>query len=483
MNIRIILKNLGIVIMIEAVCMAPSLLVSIIFRDGDFMAFLYTILICIVSGLLLYQIPSKNKNFYARDGFAFVALSWITVSLFGSLPFIFSGVIPSIADAFFEASSGFTTTGASIIQKIEGLPRGILFWRNFTNWLGGMGVLVLTLAVLPSVGASLLHVMKAESTGPSTEKLVPKLGQSAKILYSMYFILTAVLISVLLICGMPLYDAIIHAFGTAGTGGFSIRNLSLGAYGNVAIEVTVTVFMLLFGVNFSLYFQALKGNPRGLLKNQEFHFYLGTTLAAILLIAINLNSSGLYSMKESLRYSSFQVSSIITTTGFSTVDFNLWPAFSKVIIVILMLIGGSAGSTAGGIKCIRVVLMFKIIKREILNAVHPRAIHTVKIDGKAVDDESLSHTTVFFLLYFAVFVFATVIISLDGKDLVTTVTSVITAISNVGPGLGEVGPLGNYSAYSWFSKVLLSFCMIAGRLEILPMLVLLSPYSLKRASI
>jgi trk system potassium uptake protein TrkH len=475
-----IFKSLGIVLVVEAVCMIPSLLVSAIYHDKDFMALIYSILVCFLCGILMYQIKAENKNFYARDGFTFVALSWITVSFFGALPFVFSGAIPSLTDAFFETSSGFTTTGSTILKQIEGMPRGVLFWRHFIIWMGGMGVLVLTLAVLPSVGASFFHVMKAESTGPSTEKLVPKLGQTAKILYTIYIVMTAILTAALLFAGMPLYDALVHAFSTAGTGGFSSRNLSIGAYNNVSIEVIIAIFMFLFGINFSLYFQIIKGNIRGFFKNQEFRFYLGTVIIAILLITTDLYMNGLLSLGQSIRYSSFQVSSMITTTGFSTTDYNLWSVFSKIILVVIMFIGSSAGSTAGGIKCIRFVLLFKIVKREIMNIIHPRAVHTVRIDGKAVDDSVLSGVMAFFFLYIILFASAAVLLSLNGFDLVTTVTSVTAAISNVGPGLGEVGPMGNYSAYSGLSKILLSFCMIAGRLEIYPMLVLFSPYSFKK---
>ena len=476
-----ILKSLGIVLVVEAICMFPSLLVSAIYKGTDFISIVYSILTCFLIGFLLYQIKADKKNFYARDGFAFVALSWIAVSLFGSLPFVFSGTIPSFIDAFFETASGFTTTGSSILKQIEGMPRGVLFWRHFIIWMGGMGVLVLTLAILPSVGASFFHVMKAESTGPSTEKLVPKLGQTAKILYSIYIVLTALLVSALLFSGMSLYDALVHAFSTAGTGGFSSRNLSIGAYNNVSIDIIIAIFMFLFGVNFSLYFHLIKGNIRGFYKNQEFRFYLGTVLIAILLITADLSLNGLFSVGESIRYSSFQVSSIISTTGFSTTDFNLWPVFSKIILVVLMFIGASAGSTAGGMKCIRFVLLFKIAKSEIMNILHPRAVHTVKIDGKSVNNDVLTSVMAFFFVYIIMFVSAVILVSLDGFDLVTTTTSVAAAISNIGPGLGKVGPMGNYSAFSGFSKILLSFCMIAGRLEIFPMLILFSPSSYKKS--
>jgi trk system potassium uptake protein TrkH len=396
---------------------------------------------------------------------------------------MFSSSIPSLVDAFFETASGFTTTGASILKEVESLPKGILFWRSFTHWLGGMGVLVLTLAVLPSVGASSFHIMKAEATGPSTEKLVPKLGQTAKILYTIYTVMTAAQIILLLIAGMPLYDSLIHAFGSAGTGGFSNRNLSVGAYGNVYIEIIITVFILLFGVNFSLYFQILKGNIRNFFKDAEFRFYIGTVLIAIVVITIQLFSNGIFSVGQSLRHSSFQVASIITTTGYATTDFNLWPALSKCVLVVLMFIGASAGSTGGGVKCIRILLLLKIAKREVAKVIHPRAVHTVKSGGKVVDDEILSETMAFFFIYIAIFTVSFLLVSLDGKDLTSTVTSVVATISNIGPGLEVVGPMGNFSSFSGFSKVIFSFCMIAGRLELIPMLILFSPQAWKRVSI
>lgn len=483
MNFRMIFKSLGVVIGIEALCMVPSLIVSLINGQEDARAFMYSILISAAVGVLMYLIRVKSNNFYSRDGFAVVALAWILLSFFGSLPFLFSGSIPSLVDAFFETASGFTTTGASILKEVESLPKGVLFWRSFTHWLGGMGVLVLTLAVLPSVGASSFHIMKAEATGPSTEKLVPKLGQTAKILYTIYTVMTAVQIILLLVAGMPLYDSLIHAFGSAGTGGFSNRNLSVGAYGNVYIEIIITVFILLFGINFSLYFQILKGNIRSFFKDEEFRFYIGTVFVSIVLITVQLFSNGFFSLGESLRHSSFQVASIITTTGYATTDFNLWPALSKCILVVLMFIGASAGSTGGGAKCIRILLLLKVARREVARVIHPRAIHTVKSGGKVVDEQILSETLAFFFIYIAMFTVSFLLVSLDGKDLTSTVTSVAATISNIGPGLEVVGPMGNFSSFSGLSKVVFSFCMIAGRLELIPMLILFSPQAFRRVSI
>jgi trk system potassium uptake protein TrkH len=483
LNYRAIAKSLGIVVFIEGVCMLPSLLVSLIYRENDAKAFVYSIVITITVGLLLYRIHAKSSNFYTRDGFAVVSLSWILVSFFGSLPFLLSRTIPAPIDAFFESVSGFSTTGATILQEIESLPKGILFWRSFTHWMGGMGVLVLTLAVLPSVGASSFHIMKAEATGPSTEKLVPKLGQSAKILYTIYTVLTAAQVIFLLIAGMPLYDSLIHAFSSGGTGGFSNRNLSVSAYGNVFIEVIITAFVLLFGVNFGLYFQILKGNFRNFYRDEEFRFYIGTVLVSVLIITLQLSAKGIFTFGESLRHSSFQVASIITTTGYVTTDFNLWPALSKCILMILMLIGASAGSTSGGMKCIRILLLFKIARREVAKIIHPRAVHTVKSGGRVVDEDTLSKTLAFFFIHFAILAISVLVVSLDGKDMTSTVTSVIATLSNTGPGLEIVGPTGNFYSFSVLSKLVFSFCMIAGRLELIPMLMLFSPHTWKKGNI
>ncbi len=483
MNFRMIFKSLGMVLCIEAMCMLPSLVVSLIYKQNDTGAFLISISILLLAGLLMTRIRAITKHIYARDGFAMVALGWILISVFGAMPFIVSGAIPSFVDAFFEAVSGFTTTGSSILKDVEVLPKGIVFWRSFTHWIGGMGVLVLTLAILPSAGANTIHIMKAETTGPNPGKIVPKMGQTAKILYIIYMVLTAINIVFLLVGGMPLYDSLIHAFGTAGTGGFSSKNLSVGAYGSVYIEIVITVFMLLFGVNFALYYQAIRGNLKSIIKDEEFRFYAGTVLAAIILIAFNINGRNVGSIWEGIRYSSFQVASVITTTGYATTDFNLWPVFSKAILLLLMVIGASAGSTGGGIKCIRILLLFKVIRREIAKIIHPRSVYTVKIGGRAVEEDTLSGVMAFFFLYMAIFAASTLVVAIDGKDLVTTISAVLSCIGNIGPGLELVGPLGNFSGFSVLSKVVLSLCMLLGRIEIYPILLLLTPSFWKRVNI
>lgn len=483
MNIRMIFSSLGNVLCIEAALMIPSLLVSVIYGENDVYAFMISILIVLAAGFLLRLLQPGDSEMYARDGFAIVALSWLFVSVFGALPFLISGAIPAPIDALFEAVSGFTTTGATILTEVESLPRGILFWRSFTHWVGGMGVLALVLAVLPSVKTSTVHIMVAESPGPNPGKLVPKMGQTVKILYIIYSVMTLVQIVLLLISGMPLYDSVVHALGTAGTGGFSIKNTSIGAYNNVFAEVIITIFMFLFGTNFSLYFQIIRGNIKSYFRDAEFRFYLGTVIVSIVLITLDLSGKVFGSLWESLRHASFQVSSIMTTTGYATTDFNLWPSFSKSILVLLMFIGASAGSTAGGIKCIRIVLLMKLIRREVHRIIHPRSVYTIKIDGKTVDGDILSGVTVFFYAFIFIFVAALLIVSLEGKDMISNFTAVATSIGNVGPGLGIVGPMGNFASYSALSKIVFSVCMIIGRLEVFPVLLLLAPTFWKKVNI
>ncbi|OPZ89605.1 MAG: Trk system potassium uptake protein TrkG [Firmicutes bacterium ADurb.Bin419] len=483
MNFRMIFKSLGMVLCIEALCMVPSLMISSFSRQDDTMAFIVTILILVVVGLLMNKIKTVSTNIYSRDGFAIVALGWLMVSIFGALPFVLSGAIPSFIDALFESVSGFSTTGASILNEIEGLPRGILFWRSFTIWMGGMGVLVLTLAILPSIKANTLHIMKAESPGPTPEKLVPKIKQTVKILYFIYITLTVLHIIFLLAGGMSLYDSLIHAFGTAGTGGFSNKNMSISAYNSTYIEVVITVFMLLFGVNFALYYQVFKGNFKSIYKDEELRFYFGIVAISIMLITLNINGKVFHSIWEAVRHSTFQVASVITTTGYATTDFNLWPGFSKFILLLLMFVGASAGSTAGGIKCIRLLLLLKVAKREVSKIIHPRSVYTIKIGGNMVEEETLMGILTFFFLYVAIFTVSVLVISIDGKDIITTVTSVIATIGNIGPGLGAVGPVGNFSDFSAISKVVLSLCMIFGRLEIYPLLMILTPTFWKRVNI
>lgn len=483
MNFKIALRSLGILLIFEAVAILPALIISLIYRSNDHYAFIYTIIILTLTGIPLSRLKSNNRAIYARDGFAIVALGWAAISLFGSLPFYISGAIPSFIDSFFESCSGFSATGASILTKIEGLPKGILFWRSFTHWIGGMGILILTLAVLPSVGAGNLQIMKAEISGPSPGKIVPKVGQTAKILYGIYIVFTLSQIFLLRTAGMPMFDAMVHSFSTVGTGGFSIMNTSIAAYNNVWIEGITIFFMFLCGINFALYYHMLNGNFKSFLKDEEFKFYVGIIVISIIFVTLNLHGNIFESAWQSLRHASFQVVSIITTTGYSSTDYDQWPMLSKMILFGLMFIGGCAGSTGGGLKSIRVLLMLKIARRELLQIIHPRGVYTVKFAGKSVEERTLSEVLAFFFMYMFIFIIAVLVISIEGKDMVTTITSVAATLSNGGPGFGMIGPMGNFSEMSILSKIVLSFCMIIGRLEIYPILLLMTPTFWRRVNI
>ncbi|SHF01173.1 TrkH family potassium uptake protein [Clostridium fallax] len=480
MNYLVIIKVLGNVIKYEALVMIFPLIASLCYGGEDATSFIITILLMLVVGTVMSLVKPKKKTFYAKEGFLTVALCWIAISFFGALPFYISKSIPSFVDCIFETVSGFTTTGATILTEVQSLPKGILFWRSFTHWVGGMGVLIFTLALMPSFGANTIHLLRAESPGPTPGKFVPKIKQTAKIMYLIYFAMTAVEVVLLLIAGMNFYDSLIHAFGTAGTGGFSNMNASVGAYNNVYIEVIITVFMLLFGVNFTLYFQMLNGNIKQALKNEELRYYLG--LVAISMVIIAFNIRGLYgnSIGESFRQSSFQVASLVTTTGYSTTNFDLWPTLSKVILTFLMLMGASAGSTGGGIKTVRLVVLFKAVKREINRIMHPNIIQSVKLDNKAVEEQTVSAVSIFVFVYIAIMLIATLIVSIDGMDMESTFSSVLATMSNIGPGFGVVGPAGNFSSFSPISKLVFSFCMLAGRLEVYPMLILFKPFRLRK---
>ena len=475
MNYRVVFKLLGNVLKYELILLLIPLCIAIYYGDGDAFSFFITIISISPVSFFLCKIKTKKNNIYGKEGFLTVGLAWILISIVGAIPLIISNSIPSFIDAFFETVSGFTTTGASILNEIESLPKGILFWRSFTHWIGGMGFLIFILALIPSLGSNTIHLLKAESPGPTPGKIVPKIKETAKILYIIYFVLTFIQTILLKIAGLSWYDATLHAVATAGTGGFSNMNSSIAAFANPAVEWIITIFMLIFGVNFALYFQILKGNIKNVFKSEELKYYTLIVFISIVFITINIINFNNGNIEESIRQSSFQVSSIITTTGYATVDFNLWPTISKMILIMLMFVGAMAGSTGGGIKTVRILIIFKAIKREINKLLHPKRIKSVKIDGKVVEEQTISGVFLFIGAYIIISLIAMFIVALDGFDIVTTCTSVIATISNIGPGFEIVGPTGNFSAFSPLSKIILSFCMLAGRLEIYPMLIMFSP--------
>ena len=478
MNYRLVTHILGKVFLLEAALMIPSVIVSLIYREGDTKAFLITMALLIVLGMTFVLIKPKKLKLFARDGMMIVALAWVSLALFGGLPFYFNGAIPSYIDCIFESVSGFTTTGSSILTDVEAMPKGLLFWRSFTHWFGGMGVLVFFLTLLPSMNGRTQHLMRAESPGPSPGKLVPKIRESSKILYGIYFLLTVICILCLIAAGMPVYDSILHAFGTAGTGGFGIKNSSVAFYNSPTIYIILSVFMILFGINFIVYFYILRRNFTEVKKNSEVKLFL--IIIAATTIIITLNIRGMFgSWWEAFYQSFFQISSLISTTGFTTTDYNLWPSLSKMILIAVMFTGSCAGSTAGGLKQIRVLIMLKSIKRMIKRISHPRTVILIKADGKNVDEEQVSSIGLFCFTYFLIMGIAIILVSIDNYDFETTFSAVLTAISNVGPAFGLAGPLGNFAFFSDFSKIILSLCMLIGRLEIFPILLLFNYNSWK----
>ena len=477
MNIKLVLKLVGRVLLLEGATLLIPLAVALLYRE-DPAPFLLSIAIVALCGLALSALPARSQ-FFTREGFVAVGLIWIFTGLVGALPFLFSGWFATPMDAIFESCSGFTTTGSTILTDIEALPKGILFWRAFTHWMGGMGVLVLATAIVPKLGIRSHYLTQAETPGPVFSKLVPKQSQTSKILYTMYIALTALEVLCLKLAGMPLYDALIHSFSTAGTGGFSNRNASVGAYNSVPIDIIITVFMLLFSINFAIYFLLLGKKWRDALASDELRFFLIVVAAATGVLTI-ANLSVYSGVWESLRYTVFQVASIISTTGFGTTDFVPWPQFSQMIIVLLMFCGACAGSTGGGMKCSRVLLLLRAIRREVHRITHPRSVEVVKLDGKLVNEATLHSLLVFLGAYVATIFAAALIISLDGFSFSVSFSAALTCVSNVGPGLEAIGPTGNFAAFSGLSKAVMSLCMIIGRLEIFPILVLLSPSTWRR---
>ena len=473
MNIRMIGFVLGRILLVEAGLLTLPLAVALLYREPA-MPWLITMAALVVCGALLSFRKPERTALYAKDGFAAVALVWLLMSAFGALPFVLSGDILHYVDAFFETVSGFTTTGASILPAVEPLSRGSLFWRSFTHWVGGMGVLVFVMAILPMSDGHTMHILRAEMPGPTAGKLVSRMSDTAKILYGIYFVMTAVMILLLVLGGMDLFDACIHAFGTAGTGGFSSRNASIGAYRSVYIDVVTGVGMLAFGVNFNLYFFLLVRRFREVLRSEELWVYLGIVAASTAAIAANILS--LYdSVGTALRHAFFQVSSVITTTGYATVDFGQWPVFSKTVLVLLMFVGGCAGSTAGGLKVTRIVTLAKAAGMDMRKMLHPNAVINVRMEGRALPEKQVRGVQAYLSIYILILCGSWLLLSLAGFDELTTFTSVVTCINNVGPGLNMVGPTGNFGFFAPWAKLLLSFDMLAGRLELFPMLLLFTP--------
>ena len=479
MNYSVVIYILGWIMEIEAAFLALPGIVSAIYGESGGFAFLWVALGSAVAGSMIILHKPKNMRFYLREGFVTVALSWILMSVIGCLPFVINGDIPHFADALFEMISGFTTTGATVVSDVEGLTKGSLFWRSFSHWIGGMGVLVFLLAIVPMAGGSHMNLMKAESPGPSVGKLVPKVRQTAKYLYIIYFTLTMIEVIFLLFGGMNLFEALTTSFGTAGTGGFAIWNdgfVSVSPYN----QWVVTIFMLLFGVNFGFYFLILTGKLRDALKFEEVRIYFIIVIASAVFIFINLWHFALYAPAEGIRHAFFQVASIITTTGFASANFDLWPETSRTILVILMFIGACAGSTGGGIKVSRFIIAFKSFIKEIISYLHPRSVKKIKVEGKPLEHETLRATNVYFMTYMVIFAVSVLLVSIENKDLVTNFAAVAATFNNIGPGLSLVGPMANFGHFTDFTKYILMFDMLAGRLEIFPMLLLFCPAVWKR---
>ena len=487
MNYKMTGKFISQIISIEALFMIPALLVSVLYREtAAMLGFVYTIVLTLaLAGLLHILCRKTDRLFGARDGLVCVGLGWLVLSLLGCLPFVFSREIPRFIDAFFETVSGFTTTGASILSDVEALSKGLLYWRSFSHWLGGMGVLVFLLALTPSDGGEkgfTMHLLRAESPGPDVGKLVPKMRQTAMILYLIYIGMTVVNVLFLLAGGMDLLESLCTAFGTAGTGGFGIRNDSMASYSPYLQNVT-TVFMLLFGINFSCYYLLLLGQLRSIFRDEELRLYIGLFVLSSLAIGANiwLHLRELYpTAGEALRHAAFQVSSIMTTTGFSTTDFDLWPGISKGILLMLMVVGACAGSTGGGIKCARVLLLFKSLRRNTRQVLDPRKVLVIRNNGKMVDERIIANTNAYLSAYVVIVIISFLLVSLDPASVETNLSAVLACFNNIGPGLAAVGPTRNYGHYSDLSKLVLSIDMLAGRLEIFPILVLLSRNSWRK---
>lgn len=480
MNRRMIINAVGLVLRVEAALLLLPAIVGVIYGERQtWLAFLISAAISLVLGLLpKYFLKPRTHVIYAKEGFIIVAFTWIMLSLVGAVPLVLAGAVTSYADAFFEIVSGFTTTGASVIPDVEALTRGVLFWRSFTHWVGGMGIIVFVMAILPNVSERPIHILRAEIPGPTVGKLVPRIKDTALILYLIYIGMTVIETIMLLFGGMSFFESLLHAFGTAGTGGFGIKRDSIAGY-SPYIQWVITVFMVLFGVNFNLYYLALLRKFKAVVTSTELWAYLGIIISSVAVISWNIRHL-FVGAEETVRAAAFQVSSIISTTGYATTDFNLWPNLSKNILLILMFIGGCAGSTAGGIKVSRIVLLFKLISNEVKRMLHPRSVSSLRFEGKTVDGHTRKGVSNYFLIYFVCLIAIFLALSFEPFDFETNFTAVVTCFNNVGPGFGAVGPTGGFGDYSAFAKIVLSFAMLLGRLEIFPIIIALAPVSWAR---
>ncbi|MBQ6151175.1 MAG: TrkH family potassium uptake protein [Mogibacterium sp.] len=480
MKTKVVLHTVGQILLIEAGLLIIPVIVGLIYHEhASVRAFLITAVLTAAAGGLLSLVRPGKSSIYAREGFAITGLSWIVLSFFGCLPFVISRQIPGFIDAFFETVSGFTTTGSSILTDIESLDNAMLFWRSFTHWIGGMGILVFSMIIVPLGGKRSMYILRAEAPGPSSAKLVPKMRDTAAILYGIYFAMSALLLVLLLAGGMPLFDCFINVFGTAGTGGFSNHGASIGHYDSEYFEVVISIFMLMFGVNFNIYYLVFLRRFKAAIRSEEFHWYLGIVAFAVITIAININS--LYgSLHQAVRHSFFSVSSIITTTGFGTMDFDQWPEYSRTLLVLLMFIGACAGSTGGGLKVSRIMLLLRTAKRSMRRMIHSRSVESIRFEGRIVEEDTLNTCMIYLTVYCLVTVVSVVLVSLNNFPFEVNVTGVIACINNIGPGLGMVGPAGNFAAFSGLSKLVLAFDMLAGRLELFPVLFLFSVRTWKR---
>lgn len=474
MNMKMVEYIIGKMLGVEGILLLFPMVVGLIYGEESAVNFLITAILLVICYMIWGRKRPDNTTIYAKEGLVIVATAWIFWSMFGALPFFLSGAIPNYIDAFFETVSGFTTTGSTILTNIEVLPKGMLFWRSLTHWIGGMGVLVFVMVLTSLDEKNSMHLMRAEVPGPEADKLVPKARETARLLYGMYFALTALQVVFLLLGGMNLYDSITHAFSTAGTGGFSGYNASVAHFDSAYIDGVITVFMILFGINFNLYFLIMLKDFKSVWKNEELRAYLGIIAGAVVIIVINIIPF-YHSVGKAFRYAVFQVAAVITTTGFITADFNLWPELSKCVLLMVMVIGACAGSTGGGIKVSRFLILLKSINREFKLMIHPKSVTIVKVNGKRIKDETMRGVYLYFIAYVLVIIVSVLLISINNYNFETTFTSVLTTINNVGPGLGLVGPVENFAKFSGFSKIVLSIDMLIGRLEVFPFLMLFSP--------